>query len=477
MVSGVIADSMPPFKLGGIFLNFDGDGEVVYSNTLLSDDTSFGMWGKDLYRTQDGAYLVTGHGWDDAGELGFLVKYDAFGDVQLINSYVHPYFPEEDFIGNRSGMINTTAGYAIAFNVSNTISEPGSNDLYLVLLNDSLETTWSSIIETPQRDDAPTSLTSANNKIYIGAQRSNQNLTNQNYTSQLYIQVRDTSGQLLDWRLYPWDEDEFLMGPADAMYVEEDGALVVATRECQLLQGTSVDQLLFRNKIIMFDSGLNEIMWETSLNKGHWSSVNSLSKVVKANDNSGYIISGQEYLAGEGLYGLLGKVSLTGDSLWLRHYEFVTSENPRHYIYDMEQTPDGGYIMVGEARPYNALDPDFPPPIQQGWILKVDEYGCLVPGCQTVSTTEASVIHAQLTIYPNPATDYLNVFFHRQSNSRELWQFRLLDTMGKVYSNFQTELPEMTFILEVQHLPSGIYFLEAIGPEGQRETVEVMVQR
>ncbi len=39
--------------------------------------------------------------------------------------------------------------------------------------------------------------------------------------------------------------------------------------------------------------------------------------------------------------------------------------------------------MVGEVRDtINA-------PRQQGWLLKVDEYGCLAPGCQLVSQVES----------------------------------------------------------------------------------------
>ena len=35
-------------------------------------------------------------------------------------------------------------------------------------------------------------------------------------------------------------------------------------------------------------------------------------------------------------------------------------------------------------------------PSQQGWLLKADEYGCLVPGCEVVQSAEDSKSPADL---------------------------------------------------------------------------------
>ncbi|MBR9922572.1 MAG: T9SS type A sorting domain-containing protein [Bacteroidetes bacterium] len=476
LISGLVVDSVTPYRTGAILTIFTEDGSVISGETLVSENQHFENWGTDLFLNENNHWIVTGYGVDTTAQYGQILVFNQQGDTVSTKRIYHPYYPAEQFIRFSGGLIPTASGYFGVMNVFNPFTSPKSNDGYIIVLNEQFETENSILLETPMRDEIQLSAFGRNEKIYIGAWRSNQNLTNQNYTSQLYIQVRDTAGQLLDWRLYPSNENDFLMGPADAMFVEEDGSVVVATRVGMEEPVNPVSGLLkWKLVLLKFDSSLDNVLWETSLSSGIWHQSSTFSKVIKSEDASGYVVAGTDVFVPDGIGGVLAKVSLQGDSLWLRRFQFVTSTGHRHAIYDMEQTPDGGYVMVGEARPYNALDPDFPPPIQQGWIIKVDEFGCLVPGCQTVSTKEAIQLEAQLTVYPNPVSDHLNVFFHREQRGNDLWQFRLIDAMGQTHSNFQTRLPEMTFIVDVQPLASGIYFLEAVGPDGQQVVEEVVV--
>jgi hypothetical protein len=466
-ISGIGSDSL----LGSVFLQLDQFGEVEFHNIWNSLDQGIYAWGKDLVQAQDSVWFVSAEGADTTGGYAVFAHFTSSGDTLRTRRIYHPYHPDDEFIVAYAGGVKLGSKYYSVLNVGNSISNPKSGDLLFVGLDSNLKLKNYEFIVMPQRTEGGFSITGKGEKIYLGCWRSNQNLTTQNYTSQLYIQVRDTAGQLLDWRLYPSNENDFLMGPADALYVEEDGSVIVGSRKGIEVGGAGSHLILWLTRIIKFNSSLDEVIWETSMSTFHWSTENYISKIVRVYDDSGYVFAGTEDIAEDGIFGMLGKVGLNGDSLWLRHYQFVTTDGHYHYIYDMEQTPDGGFVMVGEARPFNAVDPDFPPPIQQGWILKVDEFGCLVPGCQTVSTAEAASPAARLEVWPNPASDYLNVFFHRSDSGRELWQFRLVDVLGRVHSTFQTETEEMTFIVDVQGLAAGLYFLEAIGPQGQRRDV------
>ncbi|MDV7398468.1 hypothetical protein RZS08_44090, partial [Arthrospira platensis SPKY1] len=72
---------------------------------------------------------------------------------------------------------------------------------------------------------------------------------------------------------------------------------------------------------------------------------------------------------------ILIKISSEGDLLWQRHYRYLEARRSFHRIRSLAAAPDGGFVMAGEVRDtFNA-------PFQQGWLLKVDEHGCLVPGC------------------------------------------------------------------------------------------------
>jgi hypothetical protein len=116
-----------------------------------------------------------------------------------------------------------------------------------------------------------------------------------------------------------------------------------------------------------------------------------------------HFIAGQGYVAagsrkvGALSIGRLTKVDLAGDVLWDRTYQ--TNTQIDHYFYDLERTLDGGYIMAGTA--FDSLLVS-----QDAWLVKVDSFGCLVPGCQIFDGLQEQFtdLTNALTIYPNPVT-------------------------------------------------------------------------
>ncbi|MCB9290015.1 MAG: T9SS type A sorting domain-containing protein [Lewinellaceae bacterium] len=190
----------------------------------------------------------------------------------------------------------------------------------------------------------------------------------------------------------------------------------------------------------------------------------------------------------DGLYfdGVLAKISSDGVLLWKRYYQHIPSQNTRHYINDLAQAPDGGFIMVGEVRDtINA-------PRQQGWLLKVDEYGCLVPGCELVSGVKSSDDSKSsddftLLLYPNPVGEELQVYFSGPAGGEH--HFRILDAQGREWRRFSTRLPaspdvaghagrssEVTLLVEVEELPAGVYYLQCLR-QGTVVAVEGFVKR
>ncbi|MCO6490179.1 MAG: T9SS type A sorting domain-containing protein, partial [Phaeodactylibacter sp.] len=121
-------------------------------------------------------------------------------------------------------------------------------------------------------------------------------------------------------------------------------------------------------------------------------------------------------------------------------------------------------------------------PRQQGWLLKVDEYGCLVPGCELVSGVEGpkssddfkSSDDYSLLLYPNPVAEALQVYFSGPAGSEH--HFRILDAQGREWRRFSTRLSEVTLLVEVGELPGGVYYLQCLR-EGQVVWVEGFVKR
>ena len=105
--------------------------------------------------------------------------------------------------------------------------------------------------------------------------------------------------------------------------------------------------------------------------------------------------------------------------------------------------------------------------------MKLDSFGCLVPGCQFIDATEETKESVTLLLYPNPARDYLN-FFYRPApaqSSRDI-RFRIIDASGMELQRFEAQSGEATYIVPLWHWPPGVYFLQLL-----REGVPVRTER
>ena len=74
-----------------------------------------------------------------------------------------------------------------------------------------------------------------------------------------------------------------------------------------------------------------------------------------------------------------------------------------------------------------------------------------------------------LEIYPNPASDLINVNANLKIN-----EIKIYNTLGEllVYNNVQNK----NFSIEINELKPGIYFLELLNENGIAETKSIMVQ-
>lgn len=105
-------------------------------------------------------------------------------------------------------------------------------------------------------------------------------------------------------------------------------------------------------------------------------------------------------------YGNLLRTTSTGDSLWLRYYQYSDSQvsNIRGIFYDAVPTPDGGFVAVGMVYPSAGFSQDL-------WVVKVDSMGCLEPGCHLITGMETQItnLRGALTVAPNPVAHGSNV--------------------------------------------------------------------
>ena len=150
--------------------------------------------------------------------------------------------------------------------------------------------------------------------------------------------------------------------------------------------------LLYWNGLFYKLDAAGNVVWETPIHGSRpFSTADRFTRMVSCTDGSGYVACGTKLdtftidgVFESGRFGWLAKISPQGDSLWSRYYSYVHPANAHSQtFYDLKETSDGGFIMAGESKELITVI-GYP---QSGWLVKVDQYGCLVPGCHLVNTT------------------------------------------------------------------------------------------
>lgn len=151
--------------------------------------------------------------------------------------------------------------------------------------------------------------------------------------------------------------------------------------------------------------------------------INNSNNIILAGYNTNYdsVSNGQ---------GWLFSINLNGDSLFQRLYNPIKTWPEQ--IYNINKTNDG-FLMSG----YGITNIDSINS-QDAWLIKVDSFGCLTPGCQLVGIDNIPFSREEIKIYPNPAKDKIQ-FRH----SGNIISYRIADNTGK-------------FLLAGNYLESGI---------------------
>jgi hypothetical protein len=114
---------------------------------------------------------------------------------------------------------------------------------------------------------------------------------------------------------------------------------------------------------------------------------------------------------------------------------------------------------------------------QRGWVVKLDECGCLVPGCDT-SCTDIGVREQSgvlpLLLSPNPTSDILNVHVGGYSLSKDA-ALQIIDLGGRIVSTNSIPANNTTYMMRVDELPAGNYVVRLMNDGGVVATGTVVV--
>lgn len=234
----------------------------------------------------------------------------------------------------------------------------------------------------------------------------------------------------------------------------------------------SVNDYSNQPMVMELDNETGGVIWKKGFgSKGSFNRVDQMKLLPDGN----YIATGQKLVhitIAEGDYApFVLKFTPEGDSIWLRTIIptwFVSDGFPgaKGTLSDFVINDDGGITSIGELATYTGDGP------QSGWIqdtyiVRLDSMGCIVPGCDTlVSVAEQSIEKLAVGLYPNPATDVLNIHFENAAQ-HERSTFEIYDLSGQLIKSWQSYLPSATYQMNIIDLPNGSYLLRVLNEDGQ----------
>lgn len=469
-VGGIIADSLFPFNNSNVFVKFNLDGEPLLVKTLKDTIKTYGTGENTLLPLADGGFVMSGYTIDSLIKA-LIIKYDKNGDTLFTKEYLNPHYPNAEFIRPMDFQPAPDGGYVMV-NWLGT-STIGNSDISVIKLDSLFEVEWHKIYGNNRREIPKVIQTDAEGNIYVGARRANNNLVATNYTYQTYIFKLDKDGNQI-WE-YLSDISEGLKDFANDLILDNEGNLYSVAGSNGTEIGTNL--ILFEKNIFKLNQ-TPEKDWEREFFNPRQPNDDITTNLLKLSTGEGMILCGTEAddFGLEDTYvsqGWLTKMSFSGDSIWTRRYVYLNTSLNAHEFYDIKETPDGGFILCGQSRDREA-GAQIP---QQGWLLKLDEYGCLVPGCHLIDDIiEFEDIEFELKLFPNPVSDFLNVFFRNHSSKKD-FTFSVIDVSGKIIDSFVNREKEATLMISVSDYMTGTYFLRLESEGRILKTEKIIIQK
>jgi len=209
---------------------------------------------------------------------------------------------------------------------------------------------------------------------------------------------------------------------------------------------TSLDDHFSKIKIFKL-STTGDIVWE---NKYCGTELDNKLYAIYPDHNGGYIATGKRrnyFHPGHWRhsYGWLLKLNENGDSIWYREYQYYSgNESDNNSLYDLCLTSDGGYAMVGQVSTWT--EP------QTAWLLKVDSLGQLVGSFEIPFPVNG--ITEQLHIYPNPATNHVNIQYPITDIR---YSIIIYDLFGHKQDEINVPNGQQETSINISSYPPGVY--------------------
>jgi hypothetical protein len=480
---GRIFDSIDgDIQIPMIIRNFDFYGEEIESKSIYFEDKIFIPPRDNNARLNDNTTIaaVIEQLANDEINYSTIIWMDNFGDTLFTKRFSSPYYIEgvdqTNFI-LPTCIICSPDGQYIYF-VSQIFHSSSQNNFMIKKLTNQGEEVWTYL--NPLNDDYQycNAIQFYNDNLWYVVQGWGPNAYNK------LVELDEANLEILQQiELIPQDN---LLYYAEEMSLDETGVNVACI--------SFEDESAFLPSVYKMDFNGN-LLWAISP-QGEAQTAQYNEHLVQSPDG-GYVSCSVKYdeipnpndpndpaanNTSEKIW--LWKVDGEGVFQWQRFYEYLSFDSGYFYLenvaHDLKATPDGGYIMAGESTanclewPCLAGDPF----TQQGWLLKVDGCGCLVPGCDEMCVVgiNENEKHDHFKFGPNPVRQNLNVYIPKNTLNARSLSLELRDLQGKLIRSFHLKHDDTTYVIDAGSLPSGVYLLNLMEGNSLLQSERMVVE-
>jgi hypothetical protein len=446
-ITGIVADSVPPYGTKPLFLRTDTNGDIEVLTVHYDQEKNYETWNQGLYFDEQGNIVTNGYIFNhpERNWLIFFIRYSQEGEVDTIIEFSY----RAGYVDIPYPMLqNQKKEFIIP--VQSNINNLGTNVLFF--LNNSGEVKSHITYNPNHRNLGLFRMDTTKNGFVLGGYQPPPGPVKNGKYLKVIIEF-DSLGNKI-WE-YESPVDERWCGTLGGIVSNNRGEIIYVSGEGYICDPNAVsDVVCYKWYATKLDRDKN-IVWRTHIPSTSETVLEGCYfwNILKLKDQKSYITMGMDFEYVPLYYGWLAKFSDDGDLLWIRKYNVEDQTNTFYVLRDLAEDADGNLIAAGERLSVLASSN-----LQQGWLMKLDQHGCLVPGCELVSTSDLPASIFDIQIYPNPASEFISFYIHPHLGA-QVDAYSIVDMSGKVLISQKTISPDVHYVIQTHDFPDGMYVI------------------
>ncbi len=426
--------------LGIVILKIDKQGNLVFANKHGKTGQVWNTFGNSFLQMQGGNFFLAGTIYDSITDDrdALAIKFNALGDT-IWTKKIGANLSEEYFLGALEDSNGNL--YAIGAKELSQVNY----DYFIVKTDSSGNQIWQRTYGGNRIDEGwAMALTHDGNLIVAGGREFPPDIWDGHLMKMM------PNGTPIWHQRYGTENGDCAIGRVNTTI---DGGFVFLSCLDTVINAGDEQFVVYVAKT---DSSGN-LLWRNFYNGPSGAKANVIDMTRELNDGSIVFAGGKWSDEQNRRIGWLVKLDADGNEIWERNPEFVDTRLVNQAtcrLYDFKQTSDNGFICAGSAFGFgNGLTSDY-------WIIKLDEYGCEIPGCHVGIKEKKNT--GKVFVYPNPAKEKIFVSI-KSSNQQHAFKeavLKIYDVAGKeIYTQTSTlnTSAYSEYYINTSNFPNGIY--------------------